>query len=289
VTDTDHDGVAWVTLDARGSRGAGEEIVSYRWLHPRPGAAGLKTWVEKDGCVSIEAEDVACPLGEWVKHTDPKEHRWVGDCLGHGCLQFTGNKEGGGPVNSVLTFRVRIETAGTYSLALRGLEAPLESGKGDRANDCFARILGQEGWEGAFTKHVLLGPSFQWSWRVTGEPGHHRFRMPRYELGKGIHLLQVAGRSKNFFIDRLVLSADLAKLPAAKRFPRQDNRLGDLPPSETVEEDVIGEEPNTAVALPLGEHELRLELVTEDGRTAVDNVLVRVEAAPSGKKESGIE
>jgi len=44
-------------------------------------------------------------------------------------VQFTGNQESSGPPKSELTYMVFIRNAGKYKLAIRGLEAPLESGQ----------------------------------------------------------------------------------------------------------------------------------------------------------------
>lgn len=81
----------------------------------------------------------------------------------------------------------------------------LETGEGDKANDCYLKLEGADGWLGEFTKFVLLGDSFKWNWNVMGENGHHNFEAPEYKLKKGMYTIQIAGRSKNFVADRIVL------------------------------------------------------------------------------------
>ncbi len=190
-------------------------------------APAQHVYVEAGGYVCIEAESTQSRLDDWKRHTDASFKKWVDGFFGKGCLQFTGNKETSGPPKSELTFPIYIQHPGTYKLAVRGLEAPIESGEGDKANDCYVRMEGQPDWKGRFTKCVLLGKSFEWSWNVKSEYKHHKFENATYELKKGLHTFQVAGRSKNFFIDRIVIYKDLsdkqardASLPPSKRAPR---------------------------------------------------------------------
>ena len=184
----------------------GGVVLCLVWVAVASGAEKQRqVFVEEGGVVCIEAEQTSSDLGQWKKHTDASFKDWVGGFLGDACLQFTGNKESSGPPTSVLVYHVKISTAGKYRLAIRGLEAPLESGEGDKANDCYVRMVGQAEWRGKFTKHVLLGKSYAWSWGVKSEYAHHKFTIAEYDLAAGVHTLEVAGRSKNFFLDRIVL------------------------------------------------------------------------------------
>jgi hypothetical protein len=169
--------------------------------------------VEQNGYICFEAE-VVTPDGEWLIHTDNKEHDFIDGFTGDGCIHFTGNSETNGQVNSPITYTVRISNPGNYYLKIRGLEAPLESGAGDKANDCYAKMVGQSDYLGIFTKHVLLGSSYQWNWKVKAEDGHHNFKWPVYNLSTGEHEFKIAGRSKNFFIDRIVMYKDISETEA---------------------------------------------------------------------------
>lgn len=157
-----------------------------------------------DGRVVIEVES-APELGKWVSHGKSGPFEWLSETSGEGCLQFTGNSEHSGPPTSPLTYRFKIDEAGDYRLLARGLEAPLESKEGDKANDCYLRLVGGPHYKGEFTKFVLLGESFQWSWNLKLESSYHHFESPFYALQQGVYQIQIAGRSKNLFLDRLVL------------------------------------------------------------------------------------
>lgn len=165
---------------------------------------GTSVYTEQDGIVEIEAES-ATTQGQWIFHANSEERAFISGYSGPGCIQFIGNTEVSGPADSPLVYKIKISNPGSYSIGIRALEAPLETGEGDKANDCYVYIAGQRGWEGKTVKHVLLGDSFQWSWNVKAEPAHHDFHYPEYELSPGICELVIAGRSKNFFIDKIVL------------------------------------------------------------------------------------
>ncbi len=165
-------------------------------------------WIEEDGMVVIECEDTDSDYDKWVLHTDNSVHDFVDGFTGDGCLQFTGNQEKSGGVNSILSYKILITNPGTYRLYMHGLEAPMETGEGDKANDCYLAMLGQDGCEGKLKKFVRLGSSYVWTWRIRLECSHHSFSDPKYELDAGVHELQIAGRSKNFFIDRVVIAEE---------------------------------------------------------------------------------
>ncbi len=160
---------------------------------------------EKDGQIVINP-DTAEGLGNWVLHTNNDSYEFLEGFSDQGCIQFTGNREHSGPPDSPLTLSFLISEPGNYVLRARGLEAPMETKEGDKANDCYLRIVGQPSYKGEFTKFVLLGASYQWSWNIKLEVEHHVFETPFYSLGAGVHQLQIAGRSKNFFLDRLTLN-----------------------------------------------------------------------------------
>ncbi|MBK1875926.1 hypothetical protein [Pelagicoccus mobilis] len=164
--------------------------------------------------IVIEAES-ANELGNWVVHQDNSKYEWLEGFTGDGCIQFTGNRENSGPPDSILTYRFKVKERGIYRLLAHGLEAPMETHEGDKANDCYVRLLGAPKYKGEFTKFVLGGDSYQWSWNINLEVGHHMFEPPIYRLREGVYQLQIAGRSKNFFLDRFVLYP-IAEEPAAR-------------------------------------------------------------------------
>jgi|GEM_PF-2469553 len=161
---------------------------------------------EASGVIVIEPEK-AVDDALWVPHSESDSpFAFVEGASGGGCIQFVGNSEASGPPSGVLTFNVRIDNSGDFRLRLRGLEAPLETKQGDKANDCYVRVVGLPKYKGEFTKLVLLGDSYEWSSELKLEVGHHEFESPLYTLKEGVHQLQIAGRSKNFFIDQIVVS-----------------------------------------------------------------------------------
>ncbi len=157
-----------------------------------------------DGLIVIEAESAAIDEN-WVLHGKDSEYAFVKGFSGSGCVQYNHGTEVSGPPTSPLTYRFKVLEGGDYKLMARGLEAPLETGEGDKANDCYVRLVGVPNYQGTFTKFVLLGDSYQWSWNVKLESSHHYFESPLYPLKPGVYQIQIAGRSKNFFLDRLVL------------------------------------------------------------------------------------
>lgn len=159
---------------------------------------------EKDGVVQMEAEATKL-AGNWILYGDDDEFEYVAGFSGKGCIRFTGNTEVSGPPDSPLSYHFHISTPGVYQVKMRALKAHMETGEEDKANDCFLKLVGGEGWLGEFTKFVLLDDSYGWYWNVVGEPTHHAFEAPEYSLEAGDYELQIAGRSKNFFIDRILL------------------------------------------------------------------------------------
>lgn len=159
---------------------------------------------EKNGLLEIEVESVLLE-GNWMVHESEDSLDFIKGFSGDAVLQFTGNTEVSGPPDSPLSYSFRIQTPGTYRLKMRALEAPLETGEGDKANDCYLKLAGGEDWLGEYTKFVLLGDSYTWSWNVLSEPHHHEFEAPEYALAAGEYEILIAGRSKNFIMDKIVL------------------------------------------------------------------------------------
>ena len=162
---------------------------------------------ESNGLVVVEVE--AVPPGEgWVLRQGSyalQGSNTVEGYTGDGCYHFTLNQESNGPATGTMEYSIKITNAGSYRLYMRGMEAPIETGEGDKANDCYVAMVGQDGCLGTLTKFVRLGNSFVWTYDIRSECSHHTFSDPVYDLSAGIHTFQIAGRSKNFLIDRFVL------------------------------------------------------------------------------------
>ncbi|MCM8536406.1 MAG: malectin domain-containing carbohydrate-binding protein [Lentisphaeraceae bacterium] len=186
------------------------------------------TTEEQNGYVVLEAEN-AKMTGKWVTRT-AADVKGTNAFTGSGYIRYTGNTEATGPANDVLSYKVKINNPGKYKLIVRALEAPLETGEGDKANDCYVRMVGQSGNFGKFNKHVLLGNSYQWSWEIKAEFASHSFTQPVYNLTAGVHEFQIAGRSKNFHIDRFVLYKDLTNAEAKDLSLENDDDVIVIPP-----------------------------------------------------------
>lgn len=180
-----------------------------------PAPTADKVFVEKDGIVVMEAENTTSSLGQWVKHTSTSKHSFLKGFTGGGAIQFTGNSECGGSPKSILRYYVQINNPSRYRLHIRALEKQLDGAAGDCANDCYVAcpsqdppIGGQTGCESKLTKYVAWrATSPDWTWDLKLECGHHDFSDAYYVFSEpGVYEFQIAGRSKNFFVDRIVLA-----------------------------------------------------------------------------------
>lgn len=221
-----------------------------------------------DGVIVIEAE--SAPIDEnWVLHGKDSEYDFVKGFSGEGCVQYNHGTEVSGPPTSPLTYRFKVNEGGDYMLTARGLEAPLETGEGDKANDCYLRLVGVPNYQGQFTKFVLLGESYKWSWNVKLESAHHYFESPLYPLKPGVYQIQIAGRSKNFFLDRLVLRRiaedelveDLGLKPKKFKEAKGDYLFKAIEDFSPVKEDGFGsvyiDKGRSAIAVNAAKEELR--------------------------------
>jgi hypothetical protein len=213
-----------------------------------------KTFYEQNGLVVVECESVP-PGDNWVLRSGSYSldgSRTVEGHTGPGCYHFTGNRETSGSVNGIMTYYIHITNPGSYRLYMRGMEAPIETGEGDKANDCYIKMQGQSGCEGQFTKYVRLGGSFSWTFGIRLECSHHSFSDAVYDLSAGTHTFQIAGRSKNFLIDRFVLhnnslsNAD----PDNLNLPESPTEGGGQPVDPP--EPTVIEEPVSGTALAMG-------------------------------------
>ncbi len=229
AVDADGDGNATVILDGSGSSDPDGIIFSHTWyegdLQEPPAEQGTggdpNAFQEENGTVVMEAESTSSSLQAWELYTSTQQMgQWdnrAGDdsFTGTGCLRFegpNGRTEVSGPVHSPLEYQFEINDPGLYGLAILMMESPKETGEGDKANDIYVKVNGQPGYLGNFIKYVHLGGSWSWSWSNALEPSSHSFEIPKYNLAPGVYTLVIAGRSKNCWIDRLVLSKDVAAL-----------------------------------------------------------------------------
>lgn len=165
-------------------------------------------FLESGGLCVFEAEAIT-PGEYWYERSGNyvlKDNHTTAGASSNGCLHFTGNTESSGPPTGIMEYHVRISDPGTYRLRAITMEAPIDGGAWDEANDCYIQMVGQDGIDGQLTKFVRHGDSWVWGWDADLEThSNPRFREPIYQLSVGTHVLRVAGRSKNFLIDKIVI------------------------------------------------------------------------------------
>jgi hypothetical protein len=147
-------------------------------------------YVETDGLVVIEIESVP-PTPGWA--AQKKEAGFTG----RGYYTWTGGNSYGGPGGQKpLVYKILITKAGTYQFRTRNFHA---HARRDLGNDAWVRMDA-----GAWVK-CFSSQDKKWTWHNRFEPSHGKFAAPEYELSTGWHLLQIAGRSHGFSIDRIHL------------------------------------------------------------------------------------
>lgn len=168
-----------------------------------------KIWIEKDGIIVIEAE--------FPKQTLSNEGWTKGDTLrgffGDGYVVWRGTPDWGPESRpydsflgqSVLTYHFRIKNPGVYNIKIRNYHM-----KKDGDNDVWTSVDGGE-W----------GKTYDWQTREWTPD--ERGAWAKRKLEAGDHRVELAGRSKGFCIDRIIIFKDgiaadnVAQLPASKR------------------------------------------------------------------------
>ena len=174
----------------------------------------ISVFDEIEGTVIMEMENTDSPLGEWVKRTSLSP--FTGNCY----LEFMGNNQAGGPPNSPLEYKFRINTEGDYWISIRSHKR-LTSDDGvaarhDMCNDCYARV------EGDFTSaNPNLAVEFlkkdmkfwggaanlKWTKWTNKVVNKHDIEEARYHFKAGeIYTLVVSGRAQRFSLDRIVIT-----------------------------------------------------------------------------------
>ncbi|QBG48785.1 DUF5060 domain-containing protein [Verrucomicrobia bacterium S94] len=173
-------------------------------------------WIEQGGVVVVEAEHGDL-VSDWVARpstytSDPT----MAGSLGSGWLEWTGAQYSGNTkteaqVNAVITYKIKINTAGDYIFRCRQKQYN-DVASFDAGNDSFIALASGTTPAGKtdftnFTKSwVQSKPS--WSWITSFEPVHGTHVkndnvQRHYE--PGIHTVKIAARSPGHAIDRFVL------------------------------------------------------------------------------------
>lgn len=196
-----------------GSVPADNDTVKYEPQQPVPSGEGeaSKRWVEKDGIVIIEAENITDSLPEGWEFK--QEHQGY---TGKSYIQWTGKGMWGPetydyqkmPKDRLVTYYFEINTPGVYFIKLKNYHL-----KKDGDNDVWISV-----GEGNFGKLYDFETN-AWTFDERGIWASYQL-----EAGK-VYKVQLAGRSSNFNVDRIhIFRSDKAtleyKLKGEKIIPR---------------------------------------------------------------------
>ncbi|MHC4252066.1 MAG: DUF5060 domain-containing protein, partial [Planctomycetota bacterium] len=171
--------------------------------------------------VEVESEPVA---GDWVAETS--RSGFTGSCY----YRMNGNTNQTGAPNGTLVYNINITNAGTYRLRIHSNKVNV--GDATWANDCYTKMVGHSGYQGEFTKTYQAGTAETWRWATKHEPTSGDHREPEYTLAAGEHEFQIAGRSKNFIIDRFVLfNTSMVAESAATNLSNPESETGSGQPA----------------------------------------------------------
>jgi len=195
---------------------------------PKDCSGSVPLIIEKDGVIRVDAEAGIYNTTEWELRTDKE------NTLGDGYLFWSGKSSFSQPGKGVITYKIKIETPGTYRIELRhviafgsntseyndiwlrlpdaddffgkksanpGPEAEHEMvypRGGQTPAGPFPKGNNKEGWFKVFAK------SFNWTWKsVTGDnQGYEVFAT--FNTAK-TYTLELSGRSMGYGIDQFVL------------------------------------------------------------------------------------
>lgn len=173
----------------------------FLWLTSCSGKS-QKTWVEENGFVIIEAEEVcsSCLNDDgWTLETEPKGYsgsgyiKWMGSSLvGHDkeVIEYSDM-----PLDRKIIYKVSISKPGRYFWRLRNIHT-----QEDGDNDAFVSVN-----KGAFGKTYDWNEN-EFTWDETGN-------WATAVLGPGIINFEIAGRSNGFGIDRIAIFHEDLALP----------------------------------------------------------------------------
>lgn len=178
---------------------------------------------ESEGLLIIESENAVMPTG-WVAHKS------VADFTGTGYIQWEGNNNFGKTGDGLISYKIRIKTAGTYRIQWRSRIN--EGTSSSESNDAWLRFPGAADFFGKKSSNnsivypkgsgktpnpkgsgadgwfkVYMNKLGEWSWQArTSDHDAHDIFVTFDKAGD--YILEVSGRSKGFAIDRIALYKD---------------------------------------------------------------------------------
>jgi len=153
-----------------------------------------QTFFQEAGGILVMEVESAPPAGDWKAETELKGFK--GECYytWRGQNYFKNPSQKG-----VLTYTFVITTPGKYHLRIHNRHDFHDS---TESNDCYTRMDGGK-WVKTFSSK-----RGEWTFHSNHEFSHSSKLPANYELSAGVHTLELAGRSKDFSIDRIHLFLD---------------------------------------------------------------------------------
>jgi chitodextrinase len=189
---------------------AGNKSAAAAELSVRTATQGSEpAWQE----IVIEPEVGANP-GAW------RSENTIPGYSGTGYLVWRGQNEYTSAPGSPKSFNFQVTQAGTYKLfviARRELGTRDAESIADIENDVWARVsgVGISGYEKLYMNH----PNIWNGWYQGGRVHRDAVQVPEYTFpSAGTYTLQLDGRSKDYFIDKIVFTNDRQGPPAASNF-----------------------------------------------------------------------
>jgi hypothetical protein len=170
--------------------------------------------ISKKGYILIEAESTKSKLEDWIIIQEGQDN-YVAGASGKAQLEFQGNQKEGGEPNSPLEYQFSVKKDGNYALIMQTSKR-LEGVRDDMCNDAYVKMSGD--FDSAndldvkylknYMKFFQQGGEIDniWLWSTQVTDADHNFTHPTYSMEKDeIYTLTVAGRSKRYNIDYIVL------------------------------------------------------------------------------------
>jgi hypothetical protein len=192
-----------------------------------------KVYQESAGVVMMEAENTPSPLDLWVNST------YFPVFSGTGHIEFSGNvPDGSGTPKSPLIYKFKINTAGDYSLIIRGRSRLLSGEPTDIANDAWVRLEGDYtvgtggppdiSWLNQDTKmFVGRGGNGDWGWASKFDINHVQpTAIYNFKAGQ-TYTLYMSGRSQRFNVDRILFVNTANDQTAAKAITTESSSFDD--------------------------------------------------------------
>lgn len=166
-------------------------------------ALQLDALEEIEGRLILEIESAAA-RGDWTLGTS------LAGYSGRGYYTWTGPDLFGAPGKDALSWSFHVSRPGRYRLLLRNRHDFEDS---TLQNDCFTKMD-----EGPWIK-TFSSTRGEWTWHTRHERSAADKPDAVYELGPGLHVFQISGRSKGYSLDRVHLSLDASQDLAAPLSP----------------------------------------------------------------------